>query len=203
MPKALINTTILIIFISVAYWAYTLMPNIQDEILPDGLGFCLVDSDCTVFGETGDCNCGCYNKNYLPVESEEECFCATPTSCECFENKCEGIFKEINNFDDCADAGYVIMQSYPRQCQASNEIFTENHCVNESSGSILTLSDAKEIAINSECGDNLKETFICNETTGTYWIDLNLEKEGCSPACVVDIEDRTASINWRCTGLIK
>ena len=203
MSKVLINTTILIIFIGVIYWAYTLMPDIQEEIIPEGLDYCLIDSNCVVFGETGDCNCGCYNKNYLPSKTEEECFCLAPISCRCVEGRCEGIFGEINDFNDCVSAGYAVVESYPRQCQTSNETFTEDNCVEEGTGNILTLFDAKEIAINSECGDNLKETFVCNEVTGTYWIDLDLEKEGCSPACVVDIENRTANINWRCTGLLK
>ncbi|GAF87117.1 unnamed protein product, partial [marine sediment metagenome] len=37
---------------------------------------CLIDSDCVVFGETGDCNCGCYNKDNLPSSTGGECFCA-------------------------------------------------------------------------------------------------------------------------------
>ena len=203
MSKILINTTIFIIFIGVIYWAYTLVPDIKDEIIPEDLNYCLVDNDCVIFGETGDCNCGCYNKNYLPSDSGEECFCLVPTSCKCIDNKCEGIFGEINNFNDCVGAGYPVMESYPRQCKISDEVFIEEHCVSENTGSILSLSDAKEIAINSECGDNLRETFVCNKITGTYWIDLNLEKEGCGPACGGNIENRTASINWRCTGLIQ
>lgn len=43
---------------------------------------------------------------------------------------------------------------------------------------------------------------MCNEFTGTYWIDLDIEKEGCNPACVVNVETREAEINWRCTGLL-
>ena len=203
MSKILINTTILIILAGAIYWAYTIMPNLQEEIIPEGLDYCLIDSDCVVFGETGDCNCGCYNKNHLPLKDEEECFCAAPVSCKCVEGRCEGIFKEISSFNDCVNAGYAVIESYPKQCKVSNETFTEEYCSQEDVGSILTLSDAKEIAINSECGNNLKETFICNEVTGTYWIDLVLEKEGCSPACVVNIENRTADINWRCTGLIQ
>jgi hypothetical protein len=47
-----------------------------------------------------------------------------------------------------------------------------------------------------------EKTYFCNEGTGTYWINLNITKEGCNPACVVNIADKTAEINWRCTGLI-
>jgi len=43
---------------------------------------------------------------------------------------------------------------------------------------------------------------MCNNYTGTYWIDLDIDKPGCNPACVVDTVTKTAEINWRCTGLI-
>lgn len=66
----------------------------------------------------------------------------------------------------------------------------------------LSLEDAKEIAINSECNQGeLKDNAFCNENTGTWWIDLDIEKEGCNPACVIDVVTKTAEINWRCTGL--
>ena len=32
--------------------------------------------------------------------------------------------------------------------------------------------------------------------------DLDIEKAGCNPACVINVETRTAEINWRCTGLL-
>jgi len=41
---------------------------------------CIDDSYCVVFGETGDCNCGCYHEDNLPSETEGECFCAAPDS---------------------------------------------------------------------------------------------------------------------------
>ena len=53
---------------------------------------CEIDSDCIVFGEDGDCNCGCYNKDALPTSTGGACFCAAPTSCECLNKTCEGVF---------------------------------------------------------------------------------------------------------------
>ena len=43
-----------------------------------------------------------------------------------------------------------------------------------------------------------------NENSKTWWFDANLNatKPGCTPACVVSEETKTAEINWRCTGLI-
>lgn len=79
------------------------------KICPDGTGvgrsapscefdpcpvskICEDNQDCVVFGKEGDCDCGCYNKNALPGISDEKCFCASPLSCECLNNVCEGVF---------------------------------------------------------------------------------------------------------------
>ena len=62
------------------------------EEISDGSKYCELGSDCVVFGESGDCNCGCYNKNDLPSSTGGACFCAAPTSCECADNTCEGVF---------------------------------------------------------------------------------------------------------------
>ncbi len=78
----------------------------------------------------------------------------------------------------------------------------EKFCVKSETGEKLSLSEAKEIARASECGDQLKDAYFCNEITGTWWIDLDMEKEGCNPACVVNVVTKTAEINWRCTGVI-
>jgi hypothetical protein len=82
----------------------------------------------------------------------------------------------------------------------------EEYCVSNETGTMMSISEANEIAINSECGTQgtLKDTYFCNDYTGTWWIDLNVfnEKPGCNPACVVDVNTKTAEINWRCTGAI-
>ena len=80
--------------------------------------------------------------------------------------------------------------------------FPEEFCKKKDTDTKLSLSEAKEIAFLSECGDRLEDTYICNEITGTWWINLDIEKEGCSPACVINVETKTAEINWRCTGLL-
>ena len=70
----------------------------------------------------------------------------------------------------------------------------------------LTMSEkrARSIAETSECVENatLKDNAFYNENSKTWWIDLNIDKPGCNPACVV-YEDETVEINWRCTGLIQ
>jgi len=143
---------------------------------------------------------------------------------------------EVNSFEDCVSAGNAVMESYPRQCKYQEQTFVEESC-SDGKLNILTLSDAINIAKQSECGNNLvidcacpegfrkegeacnpecyysepkclmpsqqcQKSYVCNENTGTYWINLNITKEGCSPACVINLETRTAEINWRCTGLI-
>ena len=77
-------------------------------------------------------------------------------------------------------------------------------CADAATGAKLSYEEAVQIAQNSECAQQgqLKPEHFCNENTGTWWIDLTIEKPGCSPACVVDVNKGTAEINWRCTGLL-
>jgi hypothetical protein len=56
----------------------------------------------------------------------------------------------------------------------------------------------KCLAPSTQC----EKTYFCNEGTGTYWINLNIKKQGCNPACVINLENKSAEINWRCTGLL-
>lgn len=53
---------------------------------------CEGDSNCVLFGESGICNAGCYNKDYVPKEAEGHCFLLAPKSCHCINHRCEGIF---------------------------------------------------------------------------------------------------------------
>ncbi len=80
---------------------------------------------------------------------------------------------------------------------------TEEYC-SAVAGESMALSEAKKIAIDSECGEQgaLKDKYFCNSNTGTWWIDLDIEKQGCSPACVINVITKKASVNWRCTGLL-
>jgi len=67
-------------------------PDCEFEACPVSK-ICEIDSDCIVFGEDGDCNCGCYNQEALPTSTGGDCFCAAPISCECVSNLCEGVFE--------------------------------------------------------------------------------------------------------------
>lgn len=77
-------------------------------------------------------------------------------------------------------------------------------CTHTSTGASMTWTTARELALVSECSDegNFKEEPVCNEDTGTWWIDLDVYRSGCNPACVIDITTGDAVINWRCTGLV-
>lgn len=75
------------------------------------------------------------------------------------------------------------------------------------SGKSMGLDEALMVA-EEQCKEGVLEIqkeYFCNDTTGTWWIgfDPDEPKEGCNPACVVDVETETAEINWRCTGIIE
>ena len=77
-------------------------------------------------------------------------------------------------------------------------------CISQD-GVRMNYEEAKKIAEEGCKEGILKEEHSCNDYSGTWWIDFAPDepKEGCNPACVVDVDTKTAEINWRCTGLIK
>jgi len=81
--------------------------------------------------------------------------------------------------------------------------FAFNRTNDETDGS-MKVSEAMEIAQMSECVVDgwFTGNALYNESTGTWWFDLDIEKEGCSPACAVNVETGEAEINWRCTGAL-
>jgi len=106
----------------------------------------------------------------------------------------------VKSFEECVNAGFPILESHPRQCITEDGvIFTEGS--GGGSGG-MSLDEAESIARGSECGDRLKDVSSYNPSTKTWWIDLDIEKEGCSPACVVYVATGRTEINWRCTGLM-
>jgi len=81
-------------------------------------------------------------------------------------------------------------------------------CKDKNTGVEISFQEASSIAQKNKCGMEeetlvaFSSNYLCNEYTGTWWVDLILtpEKAGCNPACVVDIVKKTAEVNWRCTG---
>ncbi|MFH1224942.1 MAG: hypothetical protein V1676_04015 [Candidatus Diapherotrites archaeon] len=131
-------------------------------------------------------------------------WCGAKQEClRTWEEECtaQGSGTEINNFEECVAAGNPVIESYPRKCSTGAKTFTE-----EIPAQALTEEEAREIAQNSSCIENgaLKESAFRNDNTKTWWIDLEPAEAqgGCSPACVVSEESKTAETNWRCTGLV-
>lgn len=81
---------------------------------------------------------------------------------------------------------------------------TVNTCTDADTGATMGWTEALERALNSECvmEGTLKSVRMCNRNTGTWWIDLEADKPGCNPACVVNVLTGEAVVNWRCTGAL-
>ena len=81
---------------------------------------------------------------------------------------------------------------------------TDDVCTDKQTGARMSYDEAVQIAENSECTKQgrLKDTHFCNENTGTWWIDMEADEPGCMPACVINVNDKSAEINWRCTGAL-
>jgi hypothetical protein len=162
---------------------------------------------------------------YQWCESEQRCLRA-------WEDYCEDLKEQfrITNFETCVKAGNPVMESYPRQCTADGETFTEEILCTADVGTCpdgsyvsrvpptcefepcpddaMPREEAIRHASGTECTEKgaLTENYDYNPNSETWWIDLDMKeeyaKELCSPACVIDKEGN-AEINWRCTGLIQ
>jgi hypothetical protein len=91
----------------------------------------------------------------------------------------------------------------PGETEAEVTVIDEVTCVAEESGNAMSLEEAMMLAEESDCltGGKLTGDSSCNSTTGTWWLDLDFNQEGCDPACVVNVDTGESEINWRCTGL--
>ena len=104
-------------------------------------------------------------------------------------------------------AGFMAMSgqtfnSSDQQAEENQQEFdSEDSVCTAASGESMSLGQAREIALASECGDRIEMTAVCNSGTGTWWIEMSASKPGCDPACVVSIAAEEAEVNWRCTGL--
>lgn len=86
------------------------------------------------------------------------------------------------------------LRPWEEKCQAESA----------SNGAALSETQARVIAEQSclKGGESLAPGYY-NDSSETWWFDANLNsaRPGCSPACVVSSQTKTAEINWRCTGL--
>ena len=124
--------------------------------------------------------------------------------------------QKITNFDQCVAAGNPILESYPEQCRTPDgrQFINERQSVSpedtQTPGqkSTMSMSEAKIIAEASGCAamGEVTEKAFYNENSRTWWLDMIMfpenEKQSCAPACVVSEQEKTAEINWRCTGLL-
>lgn len=145
-------------------------------------------------------DCG---KHICTAEESTNKMCTMEYAPVCGEivlNSGKTVYQTFGN--GCGACAAMKVVSYTQgECPADT---TEFSCT-DTKGNTMTLGQAVTIALSSECGDALildPSTYVCNEGTSTLWINLDLQKEGCSPACVINLETATAEINWRCTGLV-
>jgi hypothetical protein len=134
----------------------------------------------------------------------------------CTEYSPEYRGENITNYDQCVAAGNPVTESIPAICTAQGKSFTQETTSNDTdvntseicrapTGESMTKTEAEVIA-DETC--NLQGSITgegeCNSGTGTWWLGFNPTevKQGCNPACVVDVKVKTAEINWRCTGLL-
>jgi serpin B len=80
----------------------------------------------------------------------------------------------------------------------------ENVCTDRETQASMSLERAMQLATDSECSQEgqLAETGVCNDDTGAWWIDLKMDKPGCNPACVINLNDDSVEISYRCTGAL-
>ena len=170
---------------------------------------------------------GCISQEKLEINSFEDCVkagnpvmesyppqCAVPggstfTEDNCQYTKGEDIFiltisdaKSIAKKSECIEVVCCEIYGYGVGMKKVNVHYewtlSEDCTIPEN-----FVGGGRDIVEDEYCGTGpLTEEYSCNEYTGTYWIDLDIEKEGCNPACVVNVESREAEINWRCTGLL-
>ncbi len=171
------------------------------------LGSCVIEGSENCENK-GQCNCYCYTK-----ASELELACINSGGTVATGTCCESVDDFPNN---CLIGACGCAPKYSHQIKTCNcgegkcwdgtacvqQTQTEDVACTSPTGGSMMLSEARQIAVSSECGERLKENYICNPDTGTWWLDLDIEKQGCNPACVVNIDTKQTEINWRCTGLI-
>ena len=103
------------------------------------------------------------------------------------------------------DESYPFKKGHDYYSQAAGSGSSEEEfCSKKETEEKMAFSEAKKIALGSECvkDGSLEEKHWCNEYTGTWWIDLDIDKKGCNPACVINVVTKEAEINWMCTGLM-
>jgi hypothetical protein len=174
--------------------------------VPDALGYCVLEGEnmtreqAYAFARNGTCaqegnltENAFYNPNSRTWWIDLEPFIPHPLcnpACVIYENgstevnwRCTGLVPPLNN-----ETMDII------QCSAPD-------------GSTMTLRTALQSAETGVCAEagSLTDRHVCNDGTGTWWIDIEpyTPKQGCNPACVVNVSTGEVEVNWRCTGLLQ
>ena len=128
--------------------------------------------------------------------------------CESFENLSGSIASFISpaiccvshvvDFASCVNAGFSVLESYPRQCKRPDgKMYTEVF------GPRLSLDRARAVAEKSNCSD-VGEIYgypFYNEKSRTWRFKVRSNKLGCLPSCLVSEFENSAEVIWRCTGV--
>ncbi|HPS28507.1 MAG TPA: hypothetical protein PLX10_01585, partial [Candidatus Paceibacterota bacterium] len=137
-----------------------------------------ISTACTVASDCGKCGERCIRKVAGQVINcpKEDVF--SNKTCQCVNATCQAVAVKPED-EYCAKTGTDVKMSYKDALAIA---------------SVSTSACLKE--------GKLLEQHFCNEG-GYWWIDFKptTAHKGCNPACVVDIVNKTAEINWRCTGL--
>jgi len=176
MRKSIITIIIIIIIVGVGYLIYQsiLIPEEENKM---NIKNCEVDSDCLLFGESGDCNCGCFNKDYQ-WEKEGDCFCAAPKSCKCIDGKCEGVFEEEKDSPVNKEENKVIFSERKEiawkeyTCSNSEKLAEENQSLYD----VIIQGDGL-IEKNCQIVLGWKDCDNLHETINISYIDLTNDEE--------------------------
>jgi len=121
---------IVVIVILIAGYGLFLLTSVPKGAVEAEIKACEIDSDCAVFGKDGDCNCGCFNKDYK-WEKQGDCFCAAPKTCECVDRKCEQVFEQETQLPNpaavyCEEQGGTLENRMVQAGQKGFCIFEDN-----------------------------------------------------------------------------
>lgn len=83
--------------------------------------------------------------------------------------------ENVNSFQDCVDAGFLVMESYPRQCNTNDG----KHFVEELNEDLLPGAENRGICVD-KCGDGICQQIVCFGTNCPCAETL----ESCPQDCV-------------------
>jgi hypothetical protein len=97
--------------------------------------------------------------------------------------------KIITNFEECAAAGYPVMESYPRQCRANGQIFVEEI------SNTNNVQPPGEAACKDLCGDGVCQEIVCL----AIGCPCSETPESCPQDCAQKINEEFGVISGKVT----